>query len=133
LNNERFYAPGICSRRRRPARPSDLECEQVAHAYKPADGRSRSSGGKGFLTGAISETTRFDNKDFRNIVPRFTAEAREANQVLIDLLGGIAAEKRATPARIALAWLLAQKPWIVPIPGTTKLHRLADQSATPAG
>jgi aryl-alcohol dehydrogenase-like predicted oxidoreductase len=80
--------------------------------------------GKGFLTGAINENTTFDSKDFRNIVPRFTLEARKANQALVDLLGQIAARKKATPAQIALAWLLAQKPWIVPIPGTTKLNRL---------
>jgi aryl-alcohol dehydrogenase-like predicted oxidoreductase len=82
--------------------------------------------GKGFLTGAISENTKFDSTDFRNIVPRFAPEARSANQALVDLLGEIAARKRATPAQIALAWLLAQKPWIVPIPGTTKLHRLQE-------
>jgi aryl-alcohol dehydrogenase-like predicted oxidoreductase len=82
--------------------------------------------GKGFLTGAINESTQFDSTDFRNIVPRFTPEARKANQAVVDLLGEIAAEKKATPAQIALAWLLAQKPWIVPIPGTTKLHRLAE-------
>lgn len=82
--------------------------------------------GKGFLTGAISESTTFDKTDFRNIVPRFTPEARKANQALVDLLGQIAARKRATSAQIALAWLLAQKPWIVPIPGTTKLHRLEE-------
>ena len=82
--------------------------------------------GKGFLTGAIDENTTFDSTDFRNIVPRFTPEARKANQALIDLLGEIAAQKQATPAQIALAWLLAQKPWIVPIPGTTKLHRLEE-------
>ena len=82
--------------------------------------------GKGFLTGAISESTTFDSSDFRNIVPRFTPEARKANQALVDLLGGIAARKQATPAQIAIAWLLAQKPWIVPIPGTTKLHRLEE-------
>ena len=82
--------------------------------------------GKGFLTGAISETTTFDNIDFRNVVPRFSPEARKANQALVDLLGTIAARKQATPAQIALAWLLAQKPWIVPIPGTTKLHRLEE-------
>jgi aryl-alcohol dehydrogenase-like predicted oxidoreductase len=80
--------------------------------------------GKGFLTGAINENTQFDSTDFRNIVPRFSQEARKANQVMVDLLGKIAQEKQATPAQIALAWLLAQKPWIVPIPGTTKLHRL---------
>lgn len=82
--------------------------------------------GKGFLTGAISENTTFDSKDFRNIVPRFSAEARKANQALVDLLGRIAAGKQATSAQVALAWLLAQKPWIVPIPGTTKLHRLKE-------
>jgi aryl-alcohol dehydrogenase-like predicted oxidoreductase len=82
--------------------------------------------GKGFLTGAISENTTFDKTDFRNIVPRFTPEARKANQALVDLLGKIAARKQATPAQIAIAWLLAQKPWIVPIPGTTKLHRLEE-------
>jgi aryl-alcohol dehydrogenase-like predicted oxidoreductase len=80
--------------------------------------------GKGFLTGKISEDTQFDKSDFRNIVPRFTAENRKANQAVVDLLGKFAQEKKATPAQIALAWLLAQKPWIVPIPGTTKLHRL---------
>jgi aryl-alcohol dehydrogenase-like predicted oxidoreductase len=80
--------------------------------------------GKGFLTGAIDENTKFDKTDFRNIVPRFTPEARRANQALVDLLGQIAARKKATSAQIALAWLLAQKPWIVPIPGTTKLRRL---------
>ena len=76
--------------------------------------------GKGFLTGAINENTTFDSTDFRNIVPRFTPEARKANQALVDLLGKIAAQKQATAAQIAIAWLLAQKPWIVPIPGTTK-------------
>ena len=80
--------------------------------------------GKGFLTGKIDENTTFDSSDFRNILPRFTPEARKANQALVDLLGKIAERKRATPAQIALAWLLAQKPWIAPIPGTTKLHRL---------
>jgi aryl-alcohol dehydrogenase-like predicted oxidoreductase len=82
--------------------------------------------GKGFLTGAITENTAFDSTDFRNIVPRFTPEARRANQALVDRLGEIAARKQATPAQIAIAWLLAQKPLIVPIPGTTKLHRLAE-------
>ena len=82
--------------------------------------------GKGFLTGAISENTAFDQSDFRNVVPRFTPEARKANQGLVDLLGQIAAHKHRTPAQIALAWLLAQKPWIVPIPGTTKPHRLQE-------
>ena len=93
--------------------------------------------GKGFLTGAINETTTFDSTDFRNIVPRFAPEARKANQSLVTRLGEIAARKNATPAQIALAWLLAQRPWIVPIPGTTKLHRLeenvgaADVALTP--
>jgi aryl-alcohol dehydrogenase-like predicted oxidoreductase len=80
--------------------------------------------GKGFLTGKIDENTTFASTDFRNIVPRFTPEARKANQALVDLLGKIAEQKKATPAQLALAWLLAQKSWIVPIPGTTKLHRL---------
>jgi aryl-alcohol dehydrogenase-like predicted oxidoreductase len=82
--------------------------------------------GKGFLTGAISETTTFDKSDFRNIVPRFSQDARRANQALVDLLGEIAAGKKATSAQIAIAWLLAQKPWIIPIPGTTKPHRLEE-------
>ncbi|HLJ30524.1 MAG TPA: aldo/keto reductase [Candidatus Angelobacter sp.] len=82
--------------------------------------------GKGFLTGHINEETKFDKTDFRNIVPRFTPENRRANQVLVDLLGKIAERKKATPAQIALAWILAQKPWMVPIPGTTKLHRLEE-------
>src|SRR5262252_8167225 len=80
--------------------------------------------GKGFLTGAISKDTQFDKNDFRNIVPRFSEENRDANQALVDLVVEFAKQKKATPAQIALAWLLAQKPWIVPIPGTTKLHRL---------
>ena len=80
--------------------------------------------GKGFLTGKIDQNTKFDSSDFRNIVPRFTPEARKANQALVDQLAGIAGRKKATPAQIALAWLLAQKPWIVPIPGTRKLERL---------
>ena len=82
--------------------------------------------GRGFLTGTINESTTFDGADFRNIVPRFTPEARKTNQALVDLLGAIAARKNATPAQLALAWLLAQKPWIVPIPGTTKLKRLEE-------
>ncbi|MGB6602776.1 MAG: aldo/keto reductase [Steroidobacteraceae bacterium] len=82
--------------------------------------------GRGFLTGAIDENTRFDSKDFRNNLPRFAPEARKGNQALIARLGEIAAQKNATPAQIALAWLLAQKPWIVPIPGTTKRHRLEE-------
>jgi aryl-alcohol dehydrogenase-like predicted oxidoreductase len=82
--------------------------------------------GKGFLTGKISADTQFDKTDFRNIVPRFTQENRKANQALVDLIGKFAQQKKATPAQIALAWLLAQKSWIVPIPGTTKLHRLEE-------
>ena len=87
-------------------------------AFSPLD--------KGFLTGKIDEKTKFDSSDFRNIVPRFTPEARKANLALVDLLRKIAERKKATPAQIALAWLLAQKPWIVPIPGTTKLNRLEE-------
>src|SRR5438876_3443576 len=82
--------------------------------------------GRGFLTGAINEDTKFESTDFRNLVPRFTPEARKANQALVDLLGTIAAERKATRAQVALAWLLARKPWIVPIPGTTQLHRLEE-------
>jgi len=82
--------------------------------------------GRGFLTGAITETTTFSETDFRNKIPRFSPEARKANQSLVDLVGQIASRKKAKPAQIALAWLLAQKPWIVPIPGTTKLHRLEE-------
>jgi aryl-alcohol dehydrogenase-like predicted oxidoreductase len=82
--------------------------------------------GKGFLTGAITADTTFDMSDFRNVVPRFTAEARNANQALVDLVVQLAAAKKVTPAQVALAWLLARKPWIVPIPGTTKLHRLQE-------
>ena len=82
--------------------------------------------GKGFLTGKINENTKFDSGDFRNIVPRFSPEARKANQAVVEVLGKLAEKKKATPARIALAWLLAQKPWIVPIPGTTKIARLEE-------
>jgi len=82
--------------------------------------------GKGFLTGAISKETQFDKSDFRNIVPRFSPENREANQAVVDLIAGFARKKNATPAQIALAWILAQKPWMAPIPGTTKLHRLEE-------
>ena len=82
--------------------------------------------GKGFLTGKINEETKFDKSDFRNVVPRFTEENRKANNAVVDLLKQIAERKKATPAQIALAWLLAQKPWIVPIPGTTKFHRLEE-------
>jgi aryl-alcohol dehydrogenase-like predicted oxidoreductase len=82
--------------------------------------------GKGFLTGKIDETTHFDSSDFRSTIPRFAPEARAANQVMVDLLQNIARRKAATPSQIALAWLLAQRPWIVPIPGTTKLHRFEE-------
>jgi aryl-alcohol dehydrogenase-like predicted oxidoreductase len=85
--------------------------------------------GKGFLTGKIDADTKFDSTDFRNVVPRFAAEARRANQALVDLLGTVAKRKRATPAQVAIAWLLAQKPWIVPIPGTTKVSRLEENIA----
>ena len=88
--------------------------------------------GKGFLTGKINENTTFDRSDFRNIVPRFTPEARKANQALVDLLREIAERKKATPAQIVLVWLLAQKPWIVPIPGTTKLERLEENIGSTA-
>lgn len=96
-------------------------CEELGIGFVPF-----SPLGKGFLTGKIDETTTFDGSDFRNVVPRFTEENRKANRAVVDLLSRIAREKNATPAQIALAWLLAQKPWIVPIPGTTKLHRLEE-------
>jgi aryl-alcohol dehydrogenase-like predicted oxidoreductase len=96
-------------------------CEQLGIGFVPF-----SPLGRGFLTGKIDANTAFAKDDFRNIVPRFSAENRKANQVLVDLLGSIAAARKATSAQIALAWLLAQKPWIVPIPGTTKLHRLKE-------
>jgi aryl-alcohol dehydrogenase-like predicted oxidoreductase len=86
--------------------------------------------GRGFLTGKMNENTTFDSTDFRNTLPRFTPEARKANQALVDLLGEIAKRKKATPAQIALAWLLAQRTWIVPIPGTTKLERLEENIST---
>jgi len=85
--------------------------------------------GKGFLTGAISENTTFDKTDFRNVVPRFSEENRKANQTLVEVLGDIAGQKGVTRAQIAIAWLLAQKPWIVPIPGTTKINRLEENMA----
>ena len=88
--------------------------------------------GKGFLAGKINEDTKFDNTDFRNTVPRFNPENRKANQALVDLLGKFAQQKKATPAQLALAWLLAKKPWIVPIPGTTKLHRLEENNGAVA-
>jgi aryl-alcohol dehydrogenase-like predicted oxidoreductase len=96
-------------------------CEELGIGFVPF-----SPLGRGFLTGKIDENTTFDSSDFRNVVPRFTPEARKANQVVVDLLRTIGERKKATPAQIALAWLLAQKPWIVPIPGTTKLHRLEE-------
>jgi len=88
--------------------------------------------GKGFLTGAINASTTFDSSDFRNTVPRFAEEARKANQPLVDAIVAIAGEKKVTPAQVALAWLLAQKPWIVPIPGTTKLNRLEENIGSTA-
>ena len=96
-------------------------CEELGIGFVPF-----SPLGKGFLTGKIDETTTFDSSDFRNTVPRFSPENRKANQAVVELLTGMAVDKKATPAQIALAWLLAQKPWIVPIPGTTKLHRLEE-------
>jgi aryl-alcohol dehydrogenase-like predicted oxidoreductase len=89
--------------------------------------------GKGFLIGKMNESTTFDSSDFRNILPRFTPEALKANQALVDLLGDIAERRGATPAQIALAWLLAQMPWIVPIPGSTKRHRLEENIRSPTG
>ena len=106
---------------RRPEEEIIPACEELGIGLVPY-----SPLGKGFLTGKVDETTSFDSADVRNILPRFTPEARKANQALVDLLGEIARRKQATPAQIALAWLLAQKPWIVPIPGTTKLHRLEE-------
>ncbi|HTY20707.1 MAG TPA: aldo/keto reductase, partial [Geobacteraceae bacterium] len=106
---------------RRPEEKVLSVCEELGIGFVPY-----SPLGRGFLTGKINENTTFDSSDFRNIVPRFTPEARKANQGMVDLLGKIAARKNATPAQIALAWLLAQKQWIVPIPGTTKLHRLEE-------
>jgi aryl-alcohol dehydrogenase-like predicted oxidoreductase len=106
---------------RRPEEEVLPTCEELGIGFVPY-----SPLGKGFLTGKINEDTKFDSTDFRNIIPRFTPEARKANQALVDLLRKIAERKKATPAQIALAWLLAQKPWIVPIPGTTKLNRLEE-------
>jgi aryl-alcohol dehydrogenase-like predicted oxidoreductase len=106
---------------RRPEEETFAVLEELGIGFVPF-----SPLGRGFLTGKIDENTTFDSSDFRNIVPRFTAEARKANQTVVDLLKRIAEQKNATPAQIALAWLLAQKPWIVPIPGTTKLHRLEE-------
>jgi aryl-alcohol dehydrogenase-like predicted oxidoreductase len=106
---------------RRPEAEVIPACEELGIGLVPY-----SPLGKGFLTGKVNENTTFDSNDFRNILPRFTPEARKANQDLVALLGEIAERKKATPAQIALAWLLSQKPWIVPIPGTTKLHRLEE-------
>jgi aryl-alcohol dehydrogenase-like predicted oxidoreductase len=106
---------------RRPEEEVLPMCEELGIGFVPY-----SPLGKGFLTGRIDETTTFDGGDLRSHIPRFTPEARKANQALVDLLGTIAERKHATPAQIALAWLLAQQPWIVPIPGTTKLHRLEE-------
>ena len=106
---------------RRPEEEIIPACEELGIGLVPY-----SPLGKGFLTGKVDETTSFDDADVRNILPRFTPEARKANQALVDLLGEIARRKQAKQAQVALAWLLAQKPWIVPIPGTTKLHRLAE-------
>ena len=106
---------------RRPEAEVLPMCEELGIGFVPY-----SPLGKGFLTGTIDESTTFDSSDLRSRIPRFTPEARKANQALVDLLGSIAQRKHATPAQIALAWLLAQKPWIVPIPGTTKLHRLEE-------
>jgi aryl-alcohol dehydrogenase-like predicted oxidoreductase len=99
-------------------------CEELGIGFVPF-----SPLGKGFLTGTIDTSTTFEKNDFRNIVPRFSEEARRANQVLVERLSAIAAQKKATPAQIALAWLLARKPWIVPIPGTTKVHRMKENCA----
>jgi aryl-alcohol dehydrogenase-like predicted oxidoreductase len=104
---------------RKPEQEVLPTCEELGIGFVPF-----SPLGKGFLTGKIDENTTFDKSDFRNIVPRFTPEARKANQALVDLLRSIGERKKATPAQLALAWLLAQKSWIVPIPGTSKLHRL---------
>ncbi len=102
-------------------------CEELGIGFVPF-----SPLGRGFLTGTIDQNTSFTKDDFRNVVPRFTPEARQANQALVDQLAAIAAARKATPAQIALAWLLARKPWIVPIPGTTKLHRLQENLAAAA-
>lgn len=110
---------------RRPEKETLTVLEELGIGFVPF-----SPLGRGFLTGKIDENTKFDKTDFRNIVPRFTTENRKANQALIKLLNKIAASKKATPAQISLAWLLAQKPWIVPIPGTTKLNRLEENTGS---
>jgi aryl-alcohol dehydrogenase-like predicted oxidoreductase len=112
---------------REPEREFFPALEELAIGFVPF-----SPLGRGFLTGAINEETKFDKTDFRNIVPRFTEENRKANQVFVEALGKVAAEKKVTSAQLALAWLLAQKPWIVPIPGTTRLHRLEENIAAAA-
>jgi aryl-alcohol dehydrogenase-like predicted oxidoreductase len=109
---------------RRPEGEILRTCEELGIGFVPY-----SPLGKGFLTGTITENTAFSANDIRTTIPRFTPQARQANQALVDLLAAIAARKNATPAQIALAWLLAQKPWIVPIPGTRKLHRLEENIA----
>jgi aryl-alcohol dehydrogenase-like predicted oxidoreductase len=103
-----------------------LGCMGISSGLGPAADRQQ---GKGFLTGRIDAATSFDSSDIRSTIPRFTPEARKANQALVDLLGRIAARKNATPAQVALAWLLAQKPWIVPIPGTRRVERLDENLA----
>ena len=127
--------PARARRSARHGRPERVLALVAPHPRRRSCRPSRSSDigfvpfsplGRGFLTGAITEDTAFDSTDFRNTLPRFTPEARKANQALVDLLGEIAARKQATSAQIAIAWLLAQKPWIVPIPGTTKPHRLEE-------
>jgi aryl-alcohol dehydrogenase-like predicted oxidoreductase len=109
---------------REPEKETLPTCEELGIGFVPF-----SPLGRGFLAGTIDANTTFEKGDFRNSLPRFSQEARQANQKLIDLLGSIAAQKKATSAQIALAWLLAQKPWIVPIPGTTKPHRMKENVA----
>ncbi|HUI71050.1 MAG TPA: aldo/keto reductase, partial [Spirochaetia bacterium] len=108
---------------REPEKEILLTCDELGIGFVPF-----SPLGKGFLTGTIDASTKFEKDDFRNVVPRFSEEARKANQSLVDLISSIAARKKVTPAQIALAWLLAQKPWIVPIPGTTKQHRMEENT-----
>ena len=120
-NSQFINQIGVCENHRQPEQDILPVLEELGIGFVPF-----SPLGKGFLTGAINESMKFDSTDFRNTVPRFTPEARKANQALVDELADIAAQKKVTPAQIALAWLLAQKPWIVPIPGTTKLHRLEE-------
>jgi aryl-alcohol dehydrogenase-like predicted oxidoreductase len=108
---------------REPEKQVIPTCEELGIGFVPF-----SPLGKGFLTGTIDANTKFDPSDFRNTIPRFNEENRKANKALVDLIAAIAARKNATPAQIALAWLLAQKPWIVPIPGTTKMHRMQENN-----